>query len=456
MQNLLRLPVLVSLLAVAAPAPGQVTEATVEVGRLPSAVVYDSIHHKLYVAIKNTNSVAVVDTTNRVTKTILVGSSPSALCWNPVEGKVYCANDILVSDGSVSIISTATDSVIATVGVGENPLGLVWSSAGNKVYCMNSEGRSVTVIGGTNNQVLTSLGLSQRANRILYNPVSNRVYVTSGGFQQTGRVTVIDCADDDIVATLSTGNNANAFGLAHNPGNNRLYVTNAGAGNLRVINCNNNQGVGTLAAGVEPKAVAWTTNNKVFWASYWDHSTRWMPGDSARIKRTVTLSGGPAAMLYNPVTTKLFAACPLESKVIVLDCRDQHELAVITEIETGSGPEPMALSAARNRVYVANSWGSTVTVLRDAVGIAEPEEPGAAPAVATRALPSPAPRGARVTFAATGFTPARLEIRDALGRKVHQTTAGPNSSWTAAAPGIYFYTLSAQSGRNASGKLVVD
>ncbi len=61
-------------------------------------------------------------------------ASPRALCYNPTNNKVYCAN----GDGdSVTVIDGATNSVIATVAAGESPYALCYNPTNNKVYCAN-------------------------------------------------------------------------------------------------------------------------------------------------------------------------------------------------------------------------------------------------------------------------------------------------------------------------------
>jgi len=432
---------------------GQEVEATIGVGRLPSAVVYDSVNSKLYVANQGSSTVSVIDTNNQVVAEIAVGGNPSALCWNPVEGRIYVASCSLANAGRVTVVSTTNDSIVTSFAVGEHPNGLVWNPVRNKVYCTNYESATVSAIDCPSNQILATVNLSQRPNGISYNQVSDLVYVSSGAWGQPGRIHVVDCGDDDLTATLNSG--SNAYGLAHNPLTNRLYVTNRGSDNLSVFNCANNQNLGMLPAGQEPRCVLWTPTNKVFWAGYWDYSIRWMHGDSLRARHQTTLTAGVDRFLYNAVTKKLFAACPLASKVVVLDARDQHELRVITEIETGGGPSAMAVCPSRNRVYVANAWDTTVTVIQDVIGIAEPETRLALPSVTAKVRPTMTAPGGRVDFVASGFVPDRLVVRDALGRVVHESAAGARSRWTAEkTTGLYFYTMS-NDRVSASGKLVV-
>ena len=62
---------------------------------------------------------------NQVIATVAVGSYPGALCYNPQNNKVYCAN----ADGdNVTVIDGASNQVIATVGAGSDPCALCYNS----------------------------------------------------------------------------------------------------------------------------------------------------------------------------------------------------------------------------------------------------------------------------------------------------------------------------------------
>jgi DNA-binding beta-propeller fold protein YncE len=90
----------------------------------------------------------------------------------------------------------------------------------------------------------------------------------------------------------------------------------------------------------------------------------------------------------------------------------------VTTIGVGSGPNDMVWNPVQNRVYVANSAGSSISVIRDAVGIEEAGQPTAN----SRQPPATVLRGdAGLRFDAAGV------VYDATGRRV-----------TNPEPGVYF------------------
>lgn len=448
MKNCIVLPLL--LLALAGPAPGQMVVATIEVGNGPSALVYDSVHNKVFAALEGPNQVAVIDPeANELVATVPAGFNPRALAWSPTSGKLYVGNDVLNENGTVTVINTADNTVITTLNVAREPVAMAWNSTRNKLYVANRGSSSVSVIDCATDRVIATIPLSQNLSAIIYNPVNDRIYVSSGAFQRPGVVHIINCASDQAVGSFNSG--ADAGAIAVNPVNNRLYVANTGSSNMSVTNCVNHSNLATLRTGNTPQAVLWAPNNRVYATAYWGGRLHIMNGDSLRFFREVGITGNPEAMLYNPRTEKLFIVKPLQSEVAVVDARPGHEGRLIDEITVGSGPKAMVLYPARDHIYVANAWGRNITVLRDVVGVAErPDRPvPARPGL--ELVPNPARPGARLYFRPGGPGPEQVEFLDAAGRRVG--FADRDQPRAPEQPGVYFYRRSGTD--RAHGRLVV-
>ena len=100
---------------------------------------------------------------NQVITTVAADTYPSALCYNPQDNKVYCAN--LWGD-DVSVIDVASNQVDTTVGDQHSPWALCYNSHDDKLYCANSDyyNNNVTVIDGASNQVITTVTFPAGAN----------------------------------------------------------------------------------------------------------------------------------------------------------------------------------------------------------------------------------------------------------------------------------------------------
>ncbi|HDR00515.1 MAG TPA: YncE family protein [candidate division WOR-3 bacterium] len=441
---------LTALLVLVGSAGAQMVVATIEVGNSPYALVYDSVHNKVFAALQGLNRVAVIDPVeNELVTTIPTGQQPTALALSPVSNRLYVGNDELNGPGTVTVINTADNSVTTTLNVGDAPLAMAWNSTRNKVYVMNRNSPSVSVIDCAAERVTTTISLSQTLNSIVYNPVNDRIYVSSGAFQRPGVVHIINCANDQATGSFNSGSNAGA--MAVNPVNNRLYIANIASSNLQVMNCVNHTSLATLRTGDSPQGIIWTPDNRIFVTSYWGSKLHAMYGDSLRFFRETNLTGNPEAMLYNSRTEKLFVAKPLQSQVAVVDARIGHEGRIIDEINVGSGPRAFAFYPAEDHIYVGNAWGRTVTVLKDVIGVAERPDRGDFGA-AFRPAPNPAPAGARLSFGPAGRVPGEVRFWNAAGKLV-PTGDGPTPV-APDRPGVYFFRV-VDAGRAATGKLVV-
>jgi YVTN family beta-propeller protein len=88
--------------------------------------------------------VTVIDgATDSVLATVPTGDEPRALCYDPQNNKVYCANN---SGASVTVIDGVHDSVVTTISVGAGPIAFAWNPVQNRVYVANSEGSSISVL----------------------------------------------------------------------------------------------------------------------------------------------------------------------------------------------------------------------------------------------------------------------------------------------------------------------
>ena len=118
----------------------------------PYAVVVlprDAAVAKVYVSCWNDNSVAVVDPGKSTVSRVQVGRHPTAMLFNPERTRLYVANS---NDDSVSVIDTQTDKEIERISVrlsegvppGNSPEGL--ALVGDDLFIANAHSNSVAVV----------------------------------------------------------------------------------------------------------------------------------------------------------------------------------------------------------------------------------------------------------------------------------------------------------------------
>jgi YVTN family beta-propeller protein len=142
--------------------------------------------------VANTGSgdVSVIDgSTNAVAKPIPVGNGPTALEYNPSNGKIYVANR---DSPSVSVIDSSTNAVIGTIGAGGSPWAegfrLEYNQNNSEMFVTNALSDSVSVIDSSNNKVIDNISVGQGPLAIKYNPINNNIYVAN---IESGDVSII-------------------------------------------------------------------------------------------------------------------------------------------------------------------------------------------------------------------------------------------------------------------------
>lgn len=111
-----------------------------------SPIVLNNGNRFVWVVNPDNNSVTRIDVGDEVNFpaiTIPVGREPQSLVLSADDTKVYVANAV---DGTVSVISTATNQVVRTITVGTEPRAVVLSPNGTKLYVANTTANTISVI----------------------------------------------------------------------------------------------------------------------------------------------------------------------------------------------------------------------------------------------------------------------------------------------------------------------
>jgi len=196
---------------------------TVPVGSGPSAVAVSADGKFAYATNSNSNTVSVIQTaTNQVVGlAIPVGAEPLGIAVSPDGKFLYTSN---FGSSSVSIVNTATNTVVNTISVNPAPFGVAVTPNGQYVYVTNgSNGSSntVTVI-NTTTLATTTIVVGGAPLSVAITPDGKFAYVTS----QSGYVSVVDTATQQVVATIPIPNGA--IGVAITPNGQFAYVTDGG------------------------------------------------------------------------------------------------------------------------------------------------------------------------------------------------------------------------------------
>jgi YVTN family beta-propeller protein len=163
--------------------------------------------------------VAVIDgPTDSVVAFIRLGDGPSALCYDSLSNRLYCATE---EPSVVHVIDCATNQVLDTIRVGYDPSALCVNRQGTRLYCANGRAGTVSVIDCVHNQLRATIAVSEYASAVSHSPVDDIVFCAGGSTTGQGWVAVIDGVRDTLLDVMPVP--LGQLWLWSNPNNGLVY-----------------------------------------------------------------------------------------------------------------------------------------------------------------------------------------------------------------------------------------
>ena len=155
------------------------------------------------------------------------GINPVGVTFDSSNGYVYVAND---RSNSVSVINGTTNTVIDTIGVGSGPYAVAFDSSNGYVYVTNKGSNSVSVINGATNKVIDTIAVGYYPIGVAFDSSNGYLYVADSG---TYVVSVINGATNTVIDTIGVGTYPGAISV--DSSNGYVYVANYGYGTISII-----------------------------------------------------------------------------------------------------------------------------------------------------------------------------------------------------------------------------
>src|SRR5215467_11277809 len=183
-------------------------------GPQPSGLTLNADGSRLYVALNQTNEVAIIDTATHAITRVKTGTYPYTAVMSGDGRKVYVSNwggripgttdftdgqnPVVVdrrtgipASGTVSVLDTASTAVVKQIDVGLHPTGMAVSPGGDRLYVTNANSDTVSVIDTATDNVVKTLRVGSAAadrtpllggapNAIAVSPDGETLFVANG------------------------------------------------------------------------------------------------------------------------------------------------------------------------------------------------------------------------------------------------------------------------------------
>ncbi|MFD0751615.1 gliding motility-associated C-terminal domain-containing protein [Mucilaginibacter calamicampi] len=256
----------------------------IPVGDGPKAVAISHDYNKVYVGNFNANSISVIYMpTNRVIATIPLNSSPQAIVVSPDNLKVYVSES---SSNAIAEIDALTNTVTGRITVWNNPKAISLSFDGSKMYVSNTDG-TISVINTATKAVISTIGIDPDPLYSLLSKDDKTLYVIDGDKRE---IQVINTITGTITTRISIGLTTQG-GMVLSPDGSRLYVSNWADDNLAVINTTTNLIIGTIPVGAGPDGITISEDGNWLYVSNTSNNTMSVVNTSSLNVTSFNLAG---------------------------------------------------------------------------------------------------------------------------------------------------------------------
>ncbi|HSF51422.1 MAG TPA: tetratricopeptide repeat protein, partial [Nitrososphaeraceae archaeon] len=174
----------------------------IHVGDKPVDIDVNPKTKKAYVVNYNSDTLSIINSTNRVEEIIDVGDKPRSIAVNPTTNKIYVTHQT-PSSPSLSIIDENNNYQILqeNITIGKDPVDIAVNPITNKVYVANYGDGTVSVINGKTDQLINEgIDVDENAFTIDVNPNTNKVYV---GYSNNFHLSVIDDKSNRLLRDIN-------------------------------------------------------------------------------------------------------------------------------------------------------------------------------------------------------------------------------------------------------------
>ena len=419
-------------------------ETTVPVPQSPEVLRWNSANNRVYCAVGYPDAfgaIAVIDgATNALLDTVMLPyQMPGGLCIDPGHNRVFCAGSSFypLDDSLVTVIDGNTNTITAEIQTGGGPMAICYNPLQDKLYCASQLANQVYIIDCVTNTIRATRTVPTNPVDLCYAPEVNRIYCADQGLRSSPNfmVTVISGTSDSIIRTIYVGYYPRA--LCYNRIDRKIYCANDFDGSVSVIDAEGDTVVATVSMGGSPMALCWNpVTDRAYCCDGENGSVISIDGVTNNIVHQVSVVGPVWALSVDSAANKIYCSNYIDDKVTILDGNAD---TILKTISTGSGPRAMCHNPVNGRTYIANREGNSVAVIRDSAsgGVEEQRQTS----VERRELdvwPNPCKGVLNVTRRSS--EQSKLELYDVKGQIVAILKHGANNI-SRLNSGIYFLKL---------------
>ena len=276
----------------------------------------------------------------------LIGSR--AVDVNQVTGKAYAVDQ---ARGGIVVFDSAKGTM-SNIATGAGPVAVAVDAKTNKIYVANSEAGSVSVIDGSTDKLAGNIAVGPLPYVLAVNSVSGKVFI-SNTFSNV--VTVLD-ERDNTIAKLKAGS---ADSIVIDEKLDRAYLLHYEDSAITILNGKPSL-VGHAKTGMHLWGVAMDDGAGKLYATRSGSAELAVLDEASGKVDTVAVGEIPCAVALVPEKNRAYVVNYGGNSLSVVDTATRRSIATV---RVGERPQAVAVDAKANLIYVANSHSDSMTVI---------------------------------------------------------------------------------------------
>lgn len=279
-----------------------------------------------------------------IVKTIRI-SSPGGWDYPAIDPG---SNKLYVSHGSqVNIVDRTTGDSVGCIPNTTGVHGIAFAAPFGKGYTSNGRLNNVTIFDLKTHAVLGQVATGTNPDWILYDAFSKRI-ITSN--HSAGSLTVIDPANDQVVATIPIIGNKLETVVSDNAG--KLFVNAEDKNEIVAVDIMKNEVIAhwPLAPGEGPTGLAIDIKTKRLFTTC-EKLLVVMDASNGKIVARVPIGDGSDGAAFDPQTKLIFTSNG-EGTVSIIKEVSANEFMLIDTVPTKRGARTLAIDEKTHRIYL--------------------------------------------------------------------------------------------------------
>jgi len=341
---------------------------TIFPGDDPSGVVFDSTG-KCYTANFWSNDIGVIDTeTEEVSERIpLAAASPHSLYLDSQGNRLYVTNG---SSNGIFIIDPKTGALIDQLTMPDGAFGGPLIVRHNKLFVVDKwrNGVGVYPLNSHNNAFVAShaeaafiplpgvqpSGIAEGSGNMLYVPFVKGANLV---------LAKIDSSSEQLKKEIDLGAGTASGGVAVSNKKKRAYVADYGAGEVIVVNLQNDTLMGTLSVERKPNSIAvHPASDRVYVANEEANSIAVIDDDPMEVLGFMDVGQTPTAIGFAASKARIYVLNAGDQTMSVID-ELTHKVVEVLPVETDGAS--LLVMPGTDDIFVANPGAGQLVTLRD-------------------------------------------------------------------------------------------